>query len=458
MKSILKTALVFVLFEAYSTNALQFGIPFENFYNECPCLMAHSAPIKTVTANSLNLCYLACMTASDCYAFSYCDISKQCSVYNGAQTAINSDTFPSLDCEGTPSEPVSSNRKWYLRYRIENGLTTGCSHIRQADPNSADGYYEVRLHGIKITVFCVMREPEQSTLTFVDIHAETTLFDAAGNPNYVKKEFTKARIIYSSCVAGLQANAFTFSTQTGNNNLFIESHAGIAQGRSCGSGVGEEGKSIVDLTGTRLKIPEWLSFEYRGDNPSGGTNSRSEQYLDSYGEMLTVVQHARIQNQKIDNERQIGQRKESKEKMKHHNTRLGPENPSAMNKPFSGQFAVISQPNVPLRSQWTPAVAQSPQPQVMTLNNRVQALSVLKKDLVPEWALAQYDAMAVRSKWFENLVTGKAKLAIAGFLYSGRKYKDALKIKERKMGEPENVITANLEGFQVSLNSECINL
>ena len=41
--------------------------------------------------------------------------------------------------------------------------------------------------------------------------------------------------------------------------------------------------------------------------------------------MLTVVQHARIQNQKIDNERQIGQRKESKEKMKHHNTRLGPE-------------------------------------------------------------------------------------------------------------------------------------
>ena len=76
MKSILKTALVFVLFEAYSTNALQFGIPFENFYNECPCLMAHSAPIKTVTANSLNLCYLACMTASDCYAFSYC-VSNQ---------------------------------------------------------------------------------------------------------------------------------------------------------------------------------------------------------------------------------------------------------------------------------------------------------------------------------------------------------------------------------------------
>ena len=33
-------------------------------------------------------------------------------------------------------------------------------------------------------------------------------------------------------------------------------------------------------------------------------------------------------------------------------------NPASVNNPFSGQSAVINQPNVPLMSKWTPAVAQ----------------------------------------------------------------------------------------------------
>ena len=33
-------------------------------------------------------------------------------------------------------------------------------------------------------------------------------------------------------------------------------------------------------------------------------------------------------------------------------------NPASVNNPFCGQSAVISQPSVPLMSQWTPAVAQ----------------------------------------------------------------------------------------------------
>ena len=49
-----------------------------------------------------------------------------------------------------------------------------------------------------------------------------------------------------------------------------------------------------------------------------------------------------------------------------------------MNKPFSGQFAVISQPNVPLRSQWTPAVAQC---NTGAINNGNTNLSVNPKNL-----------------------------------------------------------------------------
>ena len=149
-------------------------------------------------------------------------------------------------------------------------------------------------------------------------------------------------------------------------------------------------------------------------------------------------------------------------------------NPASVSNPFSGQSAVISQPNVPLMSQWTPAVAQcitgvtsdgntnpsvgvfssvrpisqqqfphvssggtvyygfpnnnasaentykyqqqpfaadpsntlpslqpAPQPQAVTLNDLVQALSVSKKDPLPEWKLAQYDGNPLQwHEWF----------------------------------------------------------
>ena len=203
-----------------------------------------------------------------------------------------------------------------------------------------------------------------------------------------------------------------------------------------------------------------------------------------------------------------------------------------MNNPFSGQSAVINQPNVPLMPQWTPVVAQciagvtsdgntnpsvgvfssvtpisqqqfphissggtvyygfpnhdasaentyiyqqqpfaaepsitlpslqrAPQSQAVTLNDLVQALSVSKKDPLPEWKLAQYDGNPLQwHEWFgqfcstveaaslsddvkltylKTLVTGKAKSAIAEFAYSGRMYKDALKTLERKFGQSQ---------------------
>ena len=109
----------------------------------------------------------------------------------------------------------------------------------------------------------------------------------------------------------------------------------------------------------------------------------------------------------------------------------------------------------------------APQPEAVTLNDLVQALSVSKKDPLPEWKLAQYDGNPLQwHEWFgqfcstvdaaslsddvkltylKTLVTGKAKSAIAEFAYSGRMYKEALKTLERKFGQPQNVITAHLD-------------
>ena len=44
----------------------------------------------------------------------------------------------------------------------------------------------------------------------------------------------------------------------------------------------------------------------------------------------------------------------------------------------------------------------------------------------------------------KTLVTGKAKTAIAEFAYRGTMYKDALKSRERKFGQPQAVVIAYL--------------
>ena len=47
--------------------------------------------------------------------------------------------------------------------------------------------------------------------------------------------------------------------------------------------------------------------------------------------------------------------------------------------------------------------------------------------------------------YLKTLVSGKAKIAIEGFAYSGALYRDALKALERKFGQPQAVVTAHLE-------------
>ena len=47
--------------------------------------------------------------------------------------------------------------------------------------------------------------------------------------------------------------------------------------------------------------------------------------------------------------------------------------------------------------------------------------------------------------YFKTLLTGKLKTAIAEFAYCGIMYKDAPRTIERKFGQPQAVISANLD-------------
>ena len=94
------------------------------------------------------------------------------------------------------------------------------------------------------------------------------------------------------------------------------------------------------------------------------------------------------------------------------------------------------------------------------------ALNSKRNDPLPEWKLSQYNGDPLqRHEWYgqfksaidsqsltddvkltylKNLVTGKAKMAIAEFAYCGATYKDALRTLERKFCQPQVVVSAHL--------------
>ena len=113
-------------------------------------------------------------------------------------------------------------------------------------------------------------------------------------------------------------------------------------------------------------------------------------------------------------------------------------------------------------SALAPSIAEN----ASLIRELADAITSKKKDPLPEWQLAQYNGDPLQwHEWFgqfknaidsqsliddvkltylETLVTGKAKIAIAEFAYCGLMYKDALRTLERKTGQPQAVVSANL--------------
>ena len=95
------------------------------------------------------------------------------------------------------------------------------------------------------------------------------------------------------------------------------------------------------------------------------------------------------------------------------------------------------------------------------------ALTSKRNDPLPEWKLSQYNGHPLQwHEWYgqfkgaidsqsltddvkltslKTLVFGKAKTAIAEFAYCGAMYKDALRTLERKLGQPQAVVSAHLD-------------
>ena len=135
----------------------------------------------------------------------------------------------------------------------------------------------------------------------------------------------------------------------------------------------------------------------------------------------------------------------------------------------------VSQPTYyyvgPTPLSWSGPQVSAPAPPIPDIASLIReladAITSKKNDPLPEWKLAQYNGDPLQwNEWYgqfksaidsqsltddvkltylKTLVTGKAKIAIAEFAYCGLMYKDALRTLERKLGQPQAVVSAHLD-------------
>ena len=146
-----------------------------------------------------------------------------------------------------------------------------------------------------------------------------------------------------------------------------------------------------------------------------------------------------------------------------------PQQSTVPNVTTSAQQASTSPLNVHAPVFTPPGTTVTPQitPTAVTVQDLAQLITATKRDHLLEWKVAQYNGDPLQwHEWFgqfksaidsttlsddvkltylKTLVTGKAKTAIAEFVYCGTMYRDALQTLERKFGQPHAVVTVYLD-------------
>ncbi|XP_063712595.1 uncharacterized protein LOC134840601 [Symsagittifera roscoffensis] len=134
-----------------------------------------------------------------------------------------------------------------------------------------------------MTAYCVMGE--EPALTYVDIVANTRVHSATGpGEGFVDKHFQKGRIEFNRCLVAMKLTDTRFTSRSGTDMSLDDGvETAIGKGGTCSTIADNNGRSQIDLEDTRFQIPSWVSFEYRGQNPSQLQNVRSKQILDISG-------------------------------------------------------------------------------------------------------------------------------------------------------------------------------
>ncbi|XP_075246374.1 uncharacterized protein LOC142339903 isoform X2 [Convolutriloba macropyga] len=242
------------------------------FRQECPCLKPYGEPIAQYSSITVDSCFGVCISTNTCIAFSYCDLSKACSLFSVGEIGYTKEAAESLNCASNPYEPETSRKKWYwLNYQMAGGTVT-CNDIKSnhPDPNSLEsGYFHIKVRGTHVPAYCVM--DTDPPLTYVDLVSHSyygggiwvgTVGGTAG------RHFTRAQLVHNDCVSGLVQSDTTFSEKWGSN--VHESMLYLGHGGDCKSGLQTPyGNHEIDLAKTRFHFPAGMFFEATG---WGGTS------------------------------------------------------------------------------------------------------------------------------------------------------------------------------------------
>ena len=61
-------------------------------------------------------------------------VSRECDLYHVGDMGYEAGAINNMDCDSNPHEPVSSDRKWYLRTTGPDAETKDCSDIKAESP------------------------------------------------------------------------------------------------------------------------------------------------------------------------------------------------------------------------------------------------------------------------------------------------------------------------------------
>ena len=176
---------------------------------KCDCLMKTGQPFQLSLEIFRADCWAKCFKTSACFAFEYYDQSKLCKLYNDMSIGYNALSVEKNSCERHPNYGYF---EFYIIKRVENGETFDCESIKLKNSLADDDYFDIKIRGVVVRVFCVMTATPAKT--YVDVAGKSvwggSLFPHNAPAYAVNRTWSRVQIQTSSCLTSIICDDMTF--------------------------------------------------------------------------------------------------------------------------------------------------------------------------------------------------------------------------------------------------------
>ena len=234
----------------------------QKHYEKCDCLIKTAEAFESAFEIVLADCWANCFRRSSCFAFEYCDESKSCRLYDAMSIGYNAQSVISSACERHPDFGYS---EFYIIKRVETGETFDCEDIKWKNQSAEDGYFDIKIRGVIVEVFCVMTDTPVKT--YVDVGGKSVW---GGSITYsflpideVIRTWTRVQIQVTSCLTLIICDDLTFSEINRNDYYSQSLELYFGYGSNCAYGTAE---SRIDLSTSPFFISSGIDFNLHGSH------------------------------------------------------------------------------------------------------------------------------------------------------------------------------------------------